>query len=94
MGNVYKLAEPGMRIRAEYKEAASLFEEKRQAMARVAEIDRTLRKLSKEEPHAVEAARQEITFRKGHGRKTRGEKAVAACTPIAALPINTTDSTA
>jgi hypothetical protein len=49
MVNVYKSVE--------YSEATSLLQEKRQAMARVVEIDRTLRKLSKEEPQTVEAAR-------------------------------------
>jgi hypothetical protein len=58
MGKVYEPVEPGPRLAAEYSKARSLLEEKRSAMARIVEIERTLRKFSKEEPQAVAAARQ------------------------------------
>ena len=68
MGNVYKPVGPGLRSLAEYREAKALLEEKRIVMARVVEIDRVLRKLSSEDPAAVEAARTEMPFRRPHGR--------------------------
>jgi hypothetical protein len=50
MGNVEKPVGHETRLAPEYSEARSLLEEKRGAMSRVAEIDHTLRELSKEEP--------------------------------------------
>jgi hypothetical protein len=77
MGNVYKPVE-GSRLTVEYAEARMLFEERRQAQARVAEINRALRELSEAEPDAVQAARSEIPFRKPHGRPKSGKKVVPA----------------
>jgi hypothetical protein len=94
MGPIYKLAEPGMRLRAEYQEAALLLDEKRQVMARVVEIDRALRHLSKEEPQAVESARLEIPFRRSHGRKKREKKPVPAGAAMVVPPANRPDFTA
>jgi hypothetical protein len=94
MGNVYRPVGHGTRLAAEYSEARSLLEEKRSAMARIAEIDRMLRELSKEEPDAVEAARCEIPFRRGHDRKKAEEKAVPTKAPIAMPLINRPDFTA
>lgn len=68
MGNIFKLLDHSSRLTAEYSEARMLFEERRQAQARVVDIDRALRELSKEDPEAVQAAHSEIPLRGRHGR--------------------------
>jgi hypothetical protein len=73
MRNIYKPVEKSWRLTPEYAEARMLFEERRLAQTRVAEIDFALRNLSKEEPEAVQAAHNEIPFRKPHGRPKSGE---------------------
>jgi hypothetical protein len=78
MGNVYKPVEPRSRLAAEYAEAKILFEKRQRAMGRIAEIDRELRNLSKEDPEAVQAAQSDIPFRKLPGRPKPGEKTVPA----------------
>jgi hypothetical protein len=86
MGNTYKPVDQRSRLTAEYSEARMLFEERRLAQTRVAEIDRALRKLSKEEPEAVQAARSEIPFRKPHGRpQARKQIALASASSTPSL---------
>ena len=94
MGNVYKSVDQGMRLGAEYSEAKMLFEERRLAQARVAEIDRTLRDMSEEHPEAVQVACWDIPFRKLHGRQKSAEKTIKAGAPTAAPLINRPDFTA
>jgi hypothetical protein len=83
MGNVYKPVDHSLRLSSEYVEARSLFEEKREAMARVAEIDRALRRLQDEDSDAVAAARIEIPFRRPRGRASWLKQPVSGCEPIA-----------
>jgi hypothetical protein len=68
MGNLYKPVEKRSRLTQEYAEARILFEERRLAQIRVAEIDRALREISEEEPEAVQVACWDVPFRRSPGR--------------------------
>lgn len=85
MGNVYKPVDHSLRLSLEYSEARSLLEKKREAMARVAEIDRALRRLQGEDFDAVEAARIEIPFRRPRDRASWLKQPVSVCEPIVQL---------
>jgi hypothetical protein len=83
MGNVYKPVEQDTRLAPEYLEARSLLEERRLLQARLTEINRALRTLSRDEFEAVEAARNEIPFRQPHGRPSLSKRLALASVPIA-----------
>ena len=89
MGNLHKSIDPSLRSRADYYEAKSLFEDKRDTLARVGEIDRALRTLRSENPEAVEAARADVPFRRSHGchsQKNTGLTNFSIVMPIRDLP--------
>jgi hypothetical protein len=72
MGNLCTPVKNCVRRTAEYAEAKMLFAEKRQAKARVAEIDRELRCLRDKTPEAVDAARIENPCRRPCGLNRPG----------------------
>jgi hypothetical protein len=83
MGNVYKPVDRHWRSTAEYLEAKSLFEQRRQAQLRVAEIDRMLREIAYLHSAAVQVARSDIPFRRPHGRPKPVNQPVPASAPAA-----------
>jgi hypothetical protein len=78
MGNVYRPVEQRARLTEEYAEAKMLFEERRLAQIRIAEIDRALREISGTEPEAVQVACWDVPFRRSPGRQKPVEKPAAA----------------
>jgi hypothetical protein len=68
MGNVYKSVAQEVKAKEEYAVAKKLYIEKREAEARLKEINHQLRVLSDMAPEAVDQARIEVPFRRAHGR--------------------------